>query len=436
MNPPWHDDAVQTSPTCRTRARRSAGNCRRANPGVRVTESLRSVPFEGVRSADPPRSSGSAGPNAFSAACDDWRVASALPSACARADVGVAPDRRTPRAGRRPCAVPARRPAPEIPPCMPHTACATPAPPARPCRACPRRRECPPGSRTAARSIPGSCAAAAISSAPGASPCMEAVPCLFGAPQPITVLAQINDGRLSFRPRCRQGGRDCGAVLTVDAGQHMPTIGLEAFGRVVAEPPDHLAVDGDAVVVVHADELAQLLHAGERGHLVRDALHHAAVAEKHVGVMIDDVVAGAVEGGAKRALRQRHAHGIGNTLAQRPGGGFDPEVQFALRVAGGLGAELAKILDLVHRQGIAREMQHRIQQHGRVAVRQHESVAVPPVRIARIELKHVAPQHLGDVGHPHGRARMARIGLLDSVHRQGTNGVGKLAASGHNRLLV
>ena len=36
---------------------------------------------------------------------------------------------------------------------------------------------------------------AAISSFPMASPCMDAVPCLFGAPQPITVFAQISDGR-------------------------------------------------------------------------------------------------------------------------------------------------------------------------------------------------------------------------------------------------
>ena len=78
-------------------------------------------------------------------------------------------------------------------------------------------------------------------------------------------------------------------------------------------------------------------------------------------------------------------------------------------------------------------MQHRIQQHGRVAVRQHESVTVPPVRIARIELKHVAPQHFGDVRHAHGRARMARIRLLDRIHGQGSNGVGKVAAGGHRQ---
>src|SRR5712692_11662362 len=70
-----------------------------------------------------------------------------------------------------------------------------------------------------------------------------------------------------------------------------------------------------------------------------------------------------------------------------------------------------------------------------MAVRQHEAVAVPPARIAGIELKYMPPQHFGDVRHPHGGARMARIGLLDGIHRQGTNSVGKVAAGGHDELL-
>ena len=164
---------------------------------------------------------------------------------------------------------------------------------------------------------------------------------------------------------------------------------------------------------------------------MRDALHHAAVADEHIGMMIDDGVAGPIEGGRERALRQRHAHRIGEALAERAGGGLDAEVHLALRVTRGLGAELPKILELLDRQGIAGQMQHGIQQHRCVAVRQHEAVAVPPSRIARIELKHVAPQHFGDVRHAHGRARMARIGLLDGIHRKGTNGVGELAAGGH-----
>ncbi len=99
-----------------------------------------------------------------------------------------------------------------------------------------------------------------------------------------------------------------------------------------------------------------------------NTLHHAAIADEHVGVMIDDGVAGPVERGGQRALRQRHAHRVGESLAQRPRGGLDPEMQLTLRVARRLGTELPKILDFVHRQGIAGEMQDRVEQHRCVAV--------------------------------------------------------------------
>ncbi len=79
------------------------------------------------------------------------------------------------------------------------------------------------------------------------------------------------DGRLRanqrrpprFRARRGQRGRDGIAVLAVHIALHMPAVGLEARRGIVAEPTHHLAVDGYAVVVVHRDELAELLHAGK-----------------------------------------------------------------------------------------------------------------------------------------------------------------------------
>src|SRR5208283_6181459 len=103
----------------------------------------------------------------------------------------------------------------------------------------------------------------------------------------------------------------------------------------------------------------------------------------------------------------------------------------ALRMARGLGSELPKILQLLHRQRVAGEIQHRIEQHGRMAIREYETVPIPPSGVPRIELKYIAPENLCDVSHAHGSARMARMGLLDGVHGQGTNGIGEFAAGGH-----
>ena len=59
-----------------------------------------------------------------------------------------------------------------------------------------------------------------------------------------------------------------------------------------------------------------------------------------------------------------------------------------------------------------------------VIVDVNESITIEPGGVSRVELKHVPPQDLRDVGHPQRSARMAGIGLLDGIHRQGTDGIG------------
>ena len=163
--------------------------------------------------------------------------------------------------------------------------------------------------------------------------------------------------------------------------------------------------------------------AGERRRLVADALHQAAVAGDDVGVVVDQLVA---EAGGQVALGQRHADRVGEALAQRPGRGLDAERVAVLGVAGGAGAQLAEALQLVQRHvRIAGEVEQRVEQHRAVAGRQHEAVAVGPVGMLRVELQEPRPQHGGDVGHAHGHAGMAGLGLLDGVHGERPDGVGE-----------
>ena len=94
--------------------------------------------------------------------------------------------------------------------------------------------------------------------------------------------------------------------------------------------------------------------AGERQRLVADTLHQAAVAAKHIGVVIDHAVA---ELGGEQAFGQRHADRIAEPLAERAGGDLDAARMAALGMAGGAAAELAETLDLGHRHvGIAEQM--------------------------------------------------------------------------------
>ena len=96
-----------------------------------------------------------------------------------------------------------------------------------------------------------------------------------------------------------------------------------------------------------------------------------------------------------------------------------------LRMAGGRGVELAEALDLLDAHAVvAGEVEQRIEQHGAVAGRQHEAVAVRPARVGGVELVEARPERGGDVGHAHGHARMAGFRRLHRVDGKRADGVG------------
>ena len=186
--------------------------------------------------------------------------------------------------------------------------------------------------------------AAATSAAPSAEPCVASVPCLFGAPKPMIGLAADQRRTAFLRPRRLDRGANRLRVVPVDVRHDVPAIRLEALRRVVREPALDLAVDRDAVVVVEADQLAELLRARERARLVRDAFHQAAVAAEEIGVVIDDRRVGAIEVRRERALRERHADRVRDALAERPRGRLDADVDLALGMTGAARPELAEPL--------------------------------------------------------------------------------------------
>ena len=197
-------------------------------------------------------------------------------------------------------------------------------------------------------------------------------------------LAADQAGLVGDRLGGEYGKLDGVAVMAVYVGDDVPAVGLETLRRVVGEPAFDMAVDGDAIVVPEGDQLAQAKGAGERAGLVRDAFHQAAVAEKGVGVVIDDLVAGPVELGGQHLLGERHADRIGDALAERAGGRFDADCNAIFRVPGGLRVKLAEVLQVVDREIVAGQVEERIKQHRTVAVRQHEAIAVRPLRVGRV----------------------------------------------------
>ena len=57
---------------------------------------------------------------------------------------------------------------------------------------------------------------------------------------------------------------------------------------------------------------------------------------------------------------------------------------------------------------------------------EHEAVTVGPFGMAGIEFQEAREQHGGDIGHAHGHAGMAGIGLLHGIHGERADGVGHL----------
>ena len=204
-------------------------------------------------------------------------------------------------------------------------------------------------------------------------------------------------------------------VVAVDRPDHLPAVRTETRRAVVGEPALYMAVDRDAVVVVQRDQLAELPGTGQRGCLMRNAFHQAAVAEEHVGVMVYDRGTCPVELGREQFFRECHADCVGESLPERAGGRLDARCHIDLGMARRLRMQLAEVLQFVERQVVAGQVQQRVLQHRAMTVRQHEAVAIGPVRVGRVVLEVPSPQRNRDLRHPHRHPRMTRFRLLDRV---------------------
>src|SRR6202166_4781697 len=99
----------------------------------------------------------------------------------------------------------------------------------------------------------------------------------------------------------------------------------------------------------------------DRGGLARHALHQITIAADAEDVVIEEARVIALEAGAQMLRRQRHPDAVAEALAERPGCRLDAGSEAVLGMAGGDAAELAEMFDLLQRQIIAGQIEHRIQ---------------------------------------------------------------------------
>ena len=121
------------------------------------------------------------------------------------------------------------------------------------------------------------------------------------------------------------------------------------------------------------------------------------------------------------------ADGHGEALAEGAGGDLDAGGFAVLRVARGVGAPLAELGELLDGQTIAGEVEDAVEQGGRVAVREHEAVAIGPERVRGVVLHQLVVEQVGDGSAAERGAGVAGFGGLDGVDGEKAEGVdGKL----------
>ncbi len=89
---------------------------------------------------------------------------------------------------------------------------------------------------------------------------------------------------------------------------------------------------------------------------MRNALHQAAIAQKDIGMVINDFETRTIEFRSQYFFSQRHAYRIGNSLAERPGSGFYARSVAIFWMTRRFGMQLAKILDILNGNIITSEM--------------------------------------------------------------------------------
>ena len=195
----------------------------------------------------------------------------------------------------------------------------------------------------------------------------------------------------------------------------MPPVGSEPLAGVVRRRQRGVAVDRDVVVVVDQDEPAETEVTGQRRRLVADPLLETAVAGDDERVVVLDIGA---EPRPELAFGDRQADGVPEALAERPGGDLDPRRVAPFGVAGRPRFPLPERPQVVHLQAAAREVQERVLEDGRVAVREHEPVAVGPGRVRGVVPHDAAEQDVTERRQRHGRALVAGLRRQRRVHGQ------------------
>src|SRR5512141_489101 len=139
--------------------------------------------------------------------------------------------------------------------------------------------------------------------------------------------------------------------------------------------------------------------------------------------MIDDGMVGTVEDRRQLRFGDCHSNRVPEALSERACRGFDTRSVAVFGVAGRSALPLTKLLDIVEREIVSREIKHAVQQHRRVSSRQNETIAVNPGGIPGVVPQMPGPEHVCERGERHRCAWMAGVCFLHGIHRENADRV-------------
>ena len=132
--------------------------------------------------------------------------------------------------------------------------------------------------------------------------------------------------------------------MAVDILNHLPAVRSKTGRRVIGKPSGNLAINGDAVIVPKGNKLAQAERPRKRTGLMGDAFHHAAIAHKHISMVIDNHMLATIELCRQHFFRKCHTDTVGDALSEGTCCGFHARGIAVFGMAGRSGMQLTEIL--------------------------------------------------------------------------------------------
>jgi hypothetical protein len=195
----------------------------------------------------------------------------------------------------------------------------------------------------------------------------------------------------------------------------VPSHSLITSADIFSERDLGVSINGDSVVIIKGNELAESPMASERCGLRGNTLHVATITHDNVGVVVDEIHTGLIETGSQVFLSKGKTNTVGNSLAEGAGGNLNTLGKEILGVTGGLGSPLTELLEVLNAHVIAEQVEERVLEHGAVTSREDKAVAVGPFGVLGVCSDELLEENIRHGSASHGKTGMARVSLQREI---------------------